>query len=127
MKGAGKFLLGMTFFSLFVLVFVHLKIGSLLVSYDIHRYHKEISKKEEIYHTLKFNVNQLKAPHLLEAKMKQYNFDLALPQEIRVLEVPALPKWQAPLKQEMRLPTFAQGVSHMMGRLVKVAQAKTHS
>jgi len=125
MKGTGKTLLSITVASVLLLLFVHGRISLIRVSYLIDVKSDQLAEKSEAYRHLKFEVDQLKAPRILEAKMKELEMDLTLPKEVRVIRIPVEPKVVPPPMTEFELQPFSQGLLNFFGRWVKVAQAKT--
>ncbi len=126
MKGSGKTLISIAALTGLFLVYVHFQIAAVLVSFDIHKASKLYVEKQEILERFKYKVEQLKAPRLLEAKMKQHDLGLSLPNKIQVVEVPPVPEFVIPLAQE---PEPAAGIStavtNFLGRWIQTAQAKT--
>ncbi len=127
MKGTGKTLISITLGSFLLLLFVHGQISLFQVSYMIDVKSEALAERSEAYRHLKFEVDQLKAPRILEARMKDLKMDLTLPKEVRVVRVPVVKPQQiqhAPVT-EFELQPFSQGLLNFFGRWVKVAQAKT--
>lgn len=125
MKGIGKTILFILGFSLFFVLYVRGQIALLHVSYQIDAKSDKVTELSEEYRRLRFEVEQLKAPRLLEEKMKQMRLDLTLPQEIRVVKVP-LRDLVTPSFQNMAVqPTIATRLANFFGQFVEVAQAKT--
>ncbi len=127
MKGIGK-IIGVIFaLSLFFVLYVREQIALLHVSYKIEAKSDKVAELSEEYRRLRFEVDQLKAPRLLEEKMKQLSMELTLPQEIRVVRTPV----EAPpaqLMERMSLnPTLSTQFAHFVGRWIDVAQAKTEN
>jgi len=107
-------------------LYVHGRIALFRVSYLIDVKSETWAQKKEAYRHIKFEVDQMKAPRLLEAKMKALNLDLTLPKEIRVVRVPKVaPMLETSPPTELELQPFSQGLLNFFGRWVKVAQAKT--
>ena len=125
MKGIGKVVLLIGGISFFFLIYVHEQIALLRVSYQMEAKNEKLSHLSEEYRQIRFEVDQLKAPRLLEEKMKQLSMDLTLPQEIRVIRTPAVyPIVASPLASVSARPMTGQ-VADFLGRWVGVAQAKT--
>lgn len=124
MKGIGKIILMMAAGSCFFLLYVHEQVALLDVSYAIDERAEKLGHLSEEYRQLRFEVEQLKAPRLLDEKMKQMSLDLTLPQEIRVIRMPATLPAEASLKHISTNP-MAGRVADFLGRFVDVAQAKT--
>ncbi|MBI3307186.1 MAG: hypothetical protein HYZ84_05205 [Candidatus Omnitrophica bacterium] len=124
MKGIGKFLAGLGLGIFFLLLYVHLQIATFQVSYSINTQSRRLAKSGEAYRLLKFEVDQLRAPRLLEQKMKDMQIDLALPKEVQVVKIPAPPPATESLSN-VSLKPLSDGLMDFLGRWVKVAQAKT--
>jgi len=125
MKGTGKILLSLTGVVFMGLLFVHLHIQSFLVSYQIYDYNKELARSEEIYRHAKFDVDQLKAPRLLEEMMSEFNLKLELPDKVHLLELPQLGEKQFSKDREVTVHTFSSFALQFLGRFVNIAQAKS--
>lgn len=124
MKGLGKIILFIAAGSFFFLIYVREQVALLDVSYQIDSRSDKLSRLSEEYRQIRFEVEQLKAPRLLEEKMKQMSLDLTLPQEIRVVRMPAAFESDASLKQIAARPMSGR-VADFFGRFIDVAQAKT--
>ena len=122
MKGAGKIILGIAFFSSLLLVYVHEQMALFHISYELDEKSEKLSRLSEDYRKLKFEVDQLRAPRLLENKLKELSLNLTLPKEVRVVRVPV----------EEPLPSLNNLAAHpvqdhffnFLGRWVDVAQAQ---
>lgn len=126
MKGSGKILVLVTGLTCMMLFYVHLQIASVLVSLDIHHNSKMLAQKQELFHRIQYKVDQLRAPRLLEAKMKRHDMELTLPNKIQVVEVPTVSAVQFPAVQEQQTThTLSSAVSSFLGRWIQTAQAKT--
>lgn len=126
MKGSGKILIFIAGITCLLLFYVHLQIASVLVSFDIHKSSKTFAEKQELFKRLQFKVDQLKAPRLLESKMKKHELGLALPDKIQIVEVPPAPAFTMPITQEQAVTnSFSSIVSSFLGRWIQTAQAKT--
>ena len=126
MKGSGKILVFIAGLTCLMLFYVHLQIAAVLVSFDIHKASKMCAEKQEILGRFKYKVEQLRAPRLLEEKMKKHELGLSLPNKIQVVEVPSVPEFVIPLAQEPKAaPTLSSAVSSFLGRWIQTAQAKT--
>jgi hypothetical protein len=109
-----------------LLFYVHLQISSVLVSFDIHKSSRALAEKQELLHRFQFKVDQLRAPRLLEEKMKRHDMGLALPNKIQVVEVPPVPGLAIPAASEQKVTsTFSSEVTSFLGRWIQTAQAKT--
>ena len=126
MKGSGKILVSIALIACAMLFFVHLQIASVLVSLDIHKSSRRLAEKQELLRRFQYKVDQLRAPRLLEQKMKRHDMGLALPNKIQVVEVPPVPEFAMPVTQKTKaVPTFSSEVSSFFGRWIQTAQAKT--
>lgn len=127
MKGIGKIILVIFSFSLFFVFYVREQISLLHVSYEIESKSEKVAELSEEFRRLRFEVDQLKAPRLLEEKMKKLAMDLELPHEIRVVRTPAKEPVATSLDHLVLRPTFSTQVAHFVGRWIDVAQAKTEN
>ena len=59
--------------------YVHLQVVTFLTSYDIERASTKIYSANEQLRKLKFELEQFKAPHLLEGQVHRYDMNLAIP------------------------------------------------
>ena len=127
MKDAGKILIAISIATALFLMYVHEQIALFRISYAIDASRDARAQKAEAYRRLEFEVEQLKAPRLLEQRMKDFGLDLTLPKEIRVVRVPqaALPERLA--SPQVAVQPFSAGLTRFLGRWVDVAQAKTDS
>ena len=126
MKGSGKILILIAALTCAMLFYVHLQIASVLVSFDIHKSSRAVAEKQELLHRFQFKVDQLRAPRLLEEKMKRHDMGLALPNKVQVVEVPVVPELVIPVASEQKVSrTFSSEVSSFLGRWIQTAQAKT--
>jgi hypothetical protein len=125
MRGTGKFLAILTFIGGLLLLYVHAQISLFQVSYTIDSRSRQLAQQSEEYRLLKFEVEQLKAPRLLETRMKELQMDLTLPKEVRIVRVPTVPVVDAVNVQGVSLRPLSDGILDFLGRWVKVAQAKT--
>ncbi|HOW88232.1 MAG TPA: hypothetical protein P5561_05455 [Candidatus Omnitrophota bacterium] len=126
MKGSGKVLILIATLTCSMLLFVHLQIASVLVSLDIHKNSRAVAEKQELLRRFQYKVDQLRAPRLLEAKMKRHDMGLALPNKIQVVEIPPVPELAIPASQEHKATrTLSSEVSSFLGRWIQTAQAKT--
>ncbi len=125
MKGIGKIVVVIFALSLFFVLYVREQISLLHVSYQIEEKSDKVTALSEEYRRLRFEVDQLKAPRLLEEKMKNLSMDLALPQEIRVVRTPLERPLTQPLEHMAIHPTVSARFSNFVGRWIDVAQAKT--
>ena len=126
MRGQGKFLGSLATVCAFLLLYVHAQISLFRVSYAISTKSRHLSEKSEEYRNLKFEVDQLKAPRLLEQKMKDLQLDLTLPKEVKVVRVPPMQSPETPVASgSVSLSPLSDSLLDFVGRWVKVAQAKT--
>ena len=126
MKGSGKILILIAALTCSMLFYVHLQVASVLVSFGIHKSSRAFAEKQELLRRFQFKVDQLRAPRLLEQKMKRHEMGLALPNKIQVVEVPPVTELVIPVAQEKKAPrTFSSEVSSFLGRWIQTAQAKT--
>ena len=128
MKGAGKMIAVIAFLSGLFLFYVHEQVALLHISYLIDQKQERLARRTEEYRKLKFEVEQLKAPRLLEEKMKELSLDLTLPKEFRVIPVPAPASVEAGAAESVSVkPAPSNGLLQFLGRWGNVAQAKTDS
>lgn len=121
----GKTIFGVGLLTLALLLYVHEQVSLVRVSYQIDAKQIKLNRMNEEYRQLKFEVDQLKAPRLLEEKMKNLSMDLMLPQEIHVVRTPAP---RLPLQgKEVSINSFSGNMFHFLGHWVEVAQAKTEN
>jgi len=126
MRGSGKILILITMLTCAILFYVHLQVASVLVSFDIHKSSRAVAEKQEILHRFQYKVDQLRAPRLLEEKMKRHDMGLALPNKVQVFEVPPVSEWVVPVAQGQKpARTLSSEVSNFLGRWIQTAQAKT--
>ena len=125
MKGIGKVILFITAGAFFFLIYVHEQVALLHVSYQIESRTEKLTRLSEESRQLRFEVEQLKAPRLLEEKMKQMSMDLTLPQEIRVIRIPESAFSSEASLQKISTRPMAGRLADFFGRFVEVAQAKT--
>ena len=128
MKGAGKIILGISFLSTLLLLYVHEQVSLFRISYLMDSQSNSFAHKSEQYRQLKFEVDQLKAPRLLEERLKEESLDLTLPKEIRVVKVPETsPLAPALVSSVPSLPLNGNAFLNVLGQWMGVAQAKTDS
>ena len=127
MKGVGKILIGITLATTLFLFYVHEQISLFSISYRMQRNSALLTEKSEEYRHLKFEVDQLKAPRLLEEKMREMKLDLTLPKQVLVVRIPSVPVTEAstPVMKNVSFQPLSEGLLDFLGRWVKVAQAKT--
>lgn len=128
MKGSGKILSVVGVVTCMMLFYVHLQVASVIVSFDLNKTSWTFATKQELLKRLQFNVDQLKAPRLLEEKMKKNEIALGLPDRIRVVEVPPMAGVRlASMRQDAKSVTSSSAFSKFFGHLIQIAQAKTDS
>lgn len=126
MKGSGKILIGIASVTCLMLMYVHLQVASVIVSFDLYERSNVFAQRQELLRRLQFNVDQLKAPRLLEEKVKKYQLSLALPNKVESCEVPMVPELFGPSSRETHTISATPSVfSRFFGHLIQTAQAKT--
>ena len=126
MKGTGKIVLTISMLSLLFLLHVHEQIMIFHVSYRLHDKSTLLTRRSDEYRRLKFEVDQLMAPRILEEKLKDQPYELTLPEEVRVVKIPKLLSHvQTAALSEASSNTFSGKVFNFLGRWIDVAQAKT--
>lgn len=126
MKGTGKFALIFLIAAGLLIMYVHSHIALFQVSYSIATKNRALNEKSEEYRHLKYEVDQLTAPGLLEARMKDLDLQLALPKEIKVIVLPSQTLLPSSLAETpVSMNAFSEGLTGLLGHWVKVAQAKT--
>lgn len=126
MKGTGKLLFGISVLSLMMLLYVHEQVMVFRISYRLHEKSSQLTRKSDEYRKLKFEVDQLKAPRLLEERLKGQTLELSLPEEVRVVKIPKIMQRE----HSEALPDFSANTlsgrfASFLGRWIDVAQAKT--
>jgi len=128
MKGCGKIVLWMSLASLLLVYYVQGQIALVRVSYVMDKKTHLKKEKEEHYRQLKYEMEQMKSPRLLESKLSELKFDLTLPTEIKVIRIPQPVLWNAHssvLPSNLSINPFSEKLTNFLERWVKVAQAKT--
>lgn len=82
MRGTGRIILSIFGVCALVIFYVHLQVVTFLASYDIQRASYKIHLASDQLRNLKFEMEQFKAPHLLEGQVHQYEMQLALPEMV---------------------------------------------
>ncbi len=82
MKGTGRIILGVFGVCSLVMFYVHLQVVTFLASYEIDRAASKIYSSNEQLRKLKFELEQFKAPRLLEGQVRQHEMNLAIPQMV---------------------------------------------
>lgn len=124
MKDCGKFLALLAVVTGLSLLYIRVQVSIFDVSYEIGAHARELSHQSETYRRLKFEVDQLKAPALLEKRMDELALDLTLPQELEVIRVPEPKHIEAHTLRKISIQPVSNSVVDFFGRWVKVAQAK---
>lgn len=129
MKDSLKIILLIAAITGLFLMYVQEQISLFRISFVLDHQNEILARKAEEYRGLKYKVDQMKAPRLLEQKMKDLQLDLTLPKEIRVLRLaPKLePVAKPPAPASLSLQPFSASLMSFFGRWVEVAQAKTDS
>lgn len=126
MKGSGKILVAIAVVTCAMLFYVHLQVASVLVSFEIHKSSRAFAEKQELLRRFQFKIDQLRAPRLLEEKMKRHDMGLALPDKIQRVEVPPVSEVVIPVASEQKVTrTLSSRVTNFLGRWIQTAQAKT--
>ncbi len=120
----GKMIFGVATVTLLLLVYVHEQVSLVRISYLLDSKSDALVRMSEEYRQLKFEVDQLKAPRLLEEKMKNLSLDLTLPQEIHVVRTPAV-RLDAAKGQDISVGSVPGRMFEFLGQWVDIAQAKT--
>ena len=105
-----------------LLLYVHQHVSVFQLSYDIEKKERQIAKLSEDYKRAKFNLAQLRSPHVLNERLKKSSLELITPTDqevIRVLKTEAIIQKTEPKWSGVQLGSFIQ--------FVKEAQAKTFS
>lgn len=112
------------FITCFAVLYVYGQTAIFKVSYDINEKSDKLKEQSEFYRRLKFEVDQLRAPRLLEEKMKRMELELALPSEIQVIRIPKNGAPESLIIPVVSKQPLAASPFDLLGRWVKVAQAK---
>lgn len=115
------------FVTCFAVLYVYGQTAIFKVSYDINEKSDKLKEQSEFYRRLKFEVDQLRAPRLLEEKMKRMELELALPSEIQVIRIPKTGAPESLITPAVSKQPLAASPFDLLGRWVKVAQAKMES
>ena len=127
MKGTGKILVGVSFFTALMLVYVHEQVSLFQISYSLDERADTLTRRTETFRKLKFEVEQLKAPRLLEQRMKDMKLELGLPKEVRVVKVAQNAPEAGAGETALETSSANQGLARFVGHWMGVAQAKTDS
>lgn len=126
MRGTGRIILGVFGACSLVMIYVHLQVVTFLASYEIDRASAKIHSSNEQLRQLKFELEQFKAPHLLEGQVHRYEMNLALPK--MVYRVPH--SFDEIQNRSLDLPTAKQTVGapqflrQVLNSWIQVAHAK---
>ena len=129
MKGTGRIILGIFGVCSLVMIYVHLQVVTFLASYEIDRANAKIYSSSEQMRKLKFELEQYKAPHLLEVQVHQYEMNLAIPK--MVYRIPH--SFEDIQNNPVNLPASAQstGAPQLMRQIlnswIQVAHAKNNT
>ncbi len=130
MRGTGRIILGIFGVCSLVMIYVHLQVATFLASYEIDRAASKIYSSTEQLRKLKFEMEQYKAPHLLEGQVRQYEMKLAIPR--MVYRIPhSFDEIQA--NSSVNLPTTAQTAGapqflrQVLSSWIQVAHAKNET
>ena len=118
-----RIVFGVFLATVLLLLYVHEQISLFRVSYLIESKSETLVRLAEEHRQLKFELDQLKAPRLLEEKMKELSLQLTLPDEIRVVRT-TIPEIETPVDNVSMQPATGR-VFQFLGHWVDVAQAKT--
>lgn len=111
-----------------MVLYVHGQIAIFQVSYDLNQKVAALEEKEELYREIKFEVEQLKAPRLLESKLESMQLNLALPEHVQIIKVPVPAAIEQPVPSVMDKAAGSFSFPFdFLGKWVKVAQAKVES
>ncbi|MCM8775654.1 MAG: hypothetical protein NC930_04810 [Candidatus Omnitrophica bacterium] len=127
MKDCGKVLAVLAMVSCLIFLYLYPHMSLFRVSYAIAAKSAQVARRSEEYRLLKYEVDQLRAPRLLEARMKNLQMDLCLPREVRIVRIPTIVGIEPAALNNVSIQPFHQGLFDLLGRWVKVAQAKTES
>lgn len=105
-----------------MVMYVHGHVQIFQVSYHINSQEALLEKTSKSFRELSYEVEQLKAPALLESKLKTLELDLNLPKEIEFLPTPEVTEIMIP--QELPIEHAQSPIFNFLGQWVKVAQAK---
>jgi len=125
MKGTGKIILSTLLLTILALGYVHGQNAAIQLSYHINHKGDLLAEKTEFYRHLKYDVDQLKAPRLLEAKIDQLSLNLDVPREIRVIQVPPQLVHSIIDQPDLTVTPSNNRFGSFLGRWIGVAQAKT--
>ncbi len=128
MKGGFKVIRWVGIILLPLLLYVHQYFLLFHTSYQINDKQRLLNQRTENYRRLRFEVDQLRAPRLLEEHLKALRLDLSLPKEINVVKIPPAEQVKIPLQvREVAPQDWSGRLFSWMGRWVEVAQAKVEN
>ncbi len=126
MRGTGRIILGIFGFCSLVMFYVHLQVVTFLASYEIDRAAAKIHSSNEQLRKLKFELEQYKAPHLLEGQVRQYEMKLAIPK--MVYRIPRsfddIQSSSVSLPNAEKTAGAPQLLQQVLGSWIQVAHAK---
>jgi cell division protein FtsL len=111
-----------TIFTMMMVLYVYGHVQIFHVSYEINAQEKALETKSKSFRELRFEVDQLKAPALLEQKLKELELDLDLPKNVEMIEIPKIPTMNS--IPAIPIEPTSSPVFTFLGQWVKVAQAK---
>ena len=124
MKGLGKILLGFAILTSVLLFYVHQRVEILRASYRIHEKSSKLSKKVEEFRHLKFDVDRMRSPELLQKRLENLSLPFTLPKQIQVIRVPDTTV--QPSEANPFLPASSSGsFFDFLGQWIQIAQART--
>lgn len=107
-----------------LVAYVYGQVAIFQVSYSINAKSELVQEQREVFQRLHYDVERLKAPVRLEHKMKELDLKLALPREIHIVRVPEETILQKTSVADIGSQSLFPGRFDLLGRLVRVAQAK---
>jgi len=127
-KGSGKIIVFMGIMAFLLVHYVQGQVNLVRISYVLDKKIKIKNDKLEHYRQLKYELDQIKSPRLLESKLGELNFNLTLPTEIKVIRMAPQSSWSvkpANLPEKLSLNPISEKLTNFFERWVQVAQAKT--
>ena len=95
----------------------------LRISYRINEKTTRLSRRQEEFRRLKFEVSRLRSPQHLEQRLGELSVPLTLPKQIQVMRVPA--RAAAPRLEALPVEPPSHRILNFLGRWVQIAQART--
>jgi hypothetical protein len=126
-KFAFKIFFFIGIFTSLAVLYVYGQTAVFKVSYEINEKSEKLKDQSELYRRVKFEVDQLRAPRLLEEKMKSMELQLSLPSQIQVIRIPEASVVEMRVEPVLSRQPLAANPFDLLGRWVKVAQAKMES